>query len=50
MHRITKEDINRLIDDPIGFATMMDNYQLELAIVAFVSVLMKRKPIRGDKN
>ena len=47
MECITKKDIQKLAKDPISFAIMMDNHQLEHVIVAFVSVLNKRKPDRG---
>ena len=47
MEYITRKDTQKLAKDPISFAMMMDNYQLEDVIVAFVSVLNKRKPDRG---
>lgn len=40
----------KLEKDPIGFAMMMEYDQIEEVIVAFVSVLNKRKPNRGDKD
>ena len=48
MHHATRNDVDKLIHDPLSFATMMDAHQLEQVIVAFVSVLNKRKPNRGD--
>jgi len=44
MQPVKRNDVDNLIDDPISFATMMDAHQLEHVIVAFVSVLNKRKP------
>ena len=43
MKPVTRTDVERLVTDPIGFAMMMDDAQLEHVIVAFVSVLNKRK-------
>ena len=50
MENATNRDIEGLIKDPLGFAIMMDNHQLEHVIVAFVSVLLERKTDRGGKN
>ena len=47
MHHVTREDARKLAKDPISFAMMMDNCQLEDVIAAFVTVLNKRKPDRG---
>ena len=47
MECVTRKDTQKLAKDPISFAMMMDNYQLEGVIVAFVSVLNRRKPDRG---
>ena len=47
MQSINSEDTQRLANDPVGFAMMMDNHELEQVIVAFVSVLNRRKPDRG---
>ena len=43
MKRTTGKDVLKLTEDPISFAMMMDNHQLEHVIVTFVSVLNKRK-------
>ena len=43
MKTITRKEVNKLITDPISFAMMMEDNQLENIIVAFVSVLNKRK-------
>ena len=47
MECVTRKDTQKLAKDAISFAMMMDNHQLEDVIVAFVSVLNKRKPDRG---
>jgi hypothetical protein len=47
MQTATRNDVEKLAEDPIGFAVMMENRELEDVIVAFVSVLNKRKPDRG---
>jgi len=43
MKPVTRIDAQRLVNDPISFAMMMDDCQLEKVIVAFVSVLNKNK-------
>ena len=43
MQSVTLNEIKKLSNDPISFAMMMDDSQLENVIVAFVSVLNKRK-------
>lgn len=43
MTYLDEKDIQRLTDDPLSFAMLMDDYQIEQVIVAFVSVLNKRK-------
>ena len=40
---ITRKDVLKLTGGPLGFAMMMQNQELEEVIVAFVSVLNKRK-------
>ena len=47
---ITRKDVRKLAGDPLGFAMMMQNGQLEDVIVAFVSVLNRRKLERGGQN
>ena len=47
MKYITRKDVEKLANDPISFAILMENSQLEHVIVAFVSELNKRKPERG---
>jgi len=47
MQYVDQKDIEKLAGDPLSFAIMMDNHQLEQVIAAFVSVLNKRKPERG---
>jgi len=50
MQSITRKDVEKLESDPVGFAMMMEYDRIEAVIVAFVSVLNKRNPHRGDKN
>jgi len=45
---ITRKDVQKLKTDPLSFAMMMQDQELEEAIVAFVSVLNKRKMNGGD--
>ena len=47
MHSIDKKDIQRLKEDPTGFAMMMEDDQIEHVISAFVSVLNERIKDRG---
>jgi len=47
MEYIKSKDVENLIKDPLIFAMMMDDDQLEDVIVTFVSVINKRKSDRG---
>ena len=47
MNGATRKNVKKLIEDPLSFAMMMDDEQLEHVIVTFVSVLNKRKTDRG---
>jgi hypothetical protein len=47
MQCVTGKDVKKLAEEPINFAMMMENHQLEHVIVVFVSVLNKRKKDRG---
>ena len=47
MHCVNRNDAKKLAQDPISFALMLDNDQLEHVIATLVSVLNKRKPDRG---
>ncbi len=47
MEYIKRKDIEKLNKDPLIFAMMMDDDQLEHVIVTFVSVINKRKSDRG---
>jgi hypothetical protein len=47
MTAVTEKEVRQLVTDPISFAMMMDDWQLEQVIVIFVSVLNKRRPDRG---
>jgi hypothetical protein len=50
MENANNRDIEGLAKDPLAFAIMMDDHQLEHVIVAFVSVLLERKTHRGGEN
>ena len=43
MNRVTRREVTKLIGDPISFAMLMEDWQLEKVIVAFVAILNKRK-------
>jgi hypothetical protein len=43
MHRINRNGAKKLAKDPISFAIMLNDEQLEQVIATFVSVLNKRK-------
>jgi len=47
MHCVNRYDAQKLAEDPISFALMLDDSQLEHVITTFVSVLNQRKPDRG---
>jgi hypothetical protein len=47
MNCVNRINVKKLIEDPLSFAMMMDDEQLEHIIVTFVSVLNKRKTDRG---
>ena len=47
MNCVNRNNVKKLIEDPLSFAMMMDDEQLEHVIVTFVSVLNKRKTDRG---
>jgi hypothetical protein len=47
MNCVNPKNVKKLIEDPLSFAMMMDDEQLEHVIVTFVSVLNKRKTDRG---
>ena len=47
MQCVTGKDVKKLAEEPISFAMMMDDEQLEHVIVTFVSVINKRKTDRG---
>lgn len=50
MKSASREDVQKLVKDPLSFAMMMENGRLEEVITVFVSVLNRRKPDRGDEN
>ncbi len=47
MNCVKRINVKKLSEDPLSFAMMMDDEQLEHIIVTFVSVLNKRKTDRG---
>jgi hypothetical protein len=47
MQYVGRKDVEKLANDPISFAILMNHYQLEHVIVTFVCELNKRKPERG---
>lgn len=47
MKYVPRKDVEKLANDPISFAILMDPCQLEHVIVTFVSELNQRKPERG---
>ena len=47
MNYATRKNAKKLTEDPLSFAMMMDDEQLEHVIVTFVSVLNKRNTDRG---
>ena len=50
MQGVIQQDIERLKKDPLGFAIMLDDDDLEQAIAAFFTVLKHRKNKRGDPH
>jgi hypothetical protein len=44
MQCVDRTDAKKLSDDPLSFALMLDDQQLQLVIATFVCVLNKRKP------
>ena len=48
MNRVTRKDVNKLLSEPLCYALLMENEQLEEIIVTFVSALNKRN--RGVQN
>jgi len=51
MKTTLRKEVAKLINDPISFAMLMENQDLEHVIVTFVSVLNKRKKTdRGGQN
>ena len=50
MQPVTINDVEKLIDDPISFAMMMTDCEIQDVIATFVTILNRRKPFRGDQN
>jgi len=47
MTTVTRKDVRKLASEPLSFAMIMKDHELENVIVTFVSVLNRRKPDRG---
>ena len=47
MITVTRKDVRKLAGEPLSFAMMMNDHELENVIVTFVSVLNRRKLDRG---
>jgi len=45
-----RKEVRKLLRDPLGFAILMDDEELEEVIVTFVAVLIRRKTERGGQN
>jgi len=43
MEPVTRNDCKKLADDPLSFATMMEDHELETVIVTFVCTLLNKK-------
>ena len=50
MNIITQDDIGKLQKDPLSFAVLMDDQQIEHVIVTFVAVLIRRNENGGGQN
>lgn len=50
MPHVTPHDIETLKKDPLSYAVLMEDRDIEDVIVTFVSVLNKRKRTRGDQH
>ena len=51
MKTISQDDIRKLQKDPLSYAVLMEDRNIEQVIVTFVSVLLKKKrKQRGDQN
>ncbi len=50
MQPIERVEIRRLIEDPMSYAMMLDEEELEHVIAVFVSVLNQRTKDRGGQN
>jgi len=50
MQHVIRNEAEKLVNNPISFAMMMYDSQLENVIVAFISVLLDKNKDRGGKN
>ena len=47
---MTQDDIAKLLKDPLGYALLMEDQQIEHVIVTFVAVLLRRNENGGGQN
>jgi hypothetical protein len=50
MNNITPDDIDKLQKDPLGYAVLMEDQQIEHVIVTFVADLLRRNENGGGQN
>ena len=50
MNTITQDDIGKLLKDPLSYAVLMEDQQIEHVIVTFVAVLLRRNEKGGGQN
>jgi len=50
MNTVTQDDIGKLQKDPLSFAVLMEDQQIEHVIVTFVAVLIRRSENGGGQN
>ena len=50
MNAMTQDDIAKLLKDPLGYALLMEDQQIEHVIVTFVAVLLRRNENGGGQN
>jgi hypothetical protein len=50
MNTITQDDIGKLFRNPLSYAVLMEDQQIEHVIVTFVAVLLRRNENGGGQN
>jgi len=50
MEKATHKEVRKLVGQPLSFAMMMNDREIEKVIVVFVSVLNKDRPDRGGQD